>query len=469
MSRPPARHPWSMTARLIALQMLVVALLVGGASLALYNTVRRHLDVDTRSQLENQRVVLSRWLTDALARGPLGANDRTHLAPLLASLSDLHVRVLDRAGRPMIDTAADSHVSLPDFPAAGQPLAEARNAEGTRFVLSTSLIAGSAPDGPTVLQIASNDDDDDALLAHIRQRMLLVFVLMVAASGLLAALVARGIFRPVARLTRTVAEVQPSRLHTRIATNGWPAELTALARELDDMLVRLDDSFRRLARFSADLSHELRTPINNLRGEAEVALRLPRSDSEYRRVLESSLEECGRLARLIDTLLFVARADHPAHTLVLRPLDAAEICRSVAEFFEPLASERSVTLLVRGAGRVQGDSELLRRAVANLVDNAVKHAPDGGHVDLTVRAGPDGTTEIEVRDDGGGILETELPHVFDRFYRGRTHAPSQRGFGLGLPIVRSIMELHRGTATIASVPQAGTTATLRFPLPPPAT
>lgn len=454
-----------MTARLIALQALVVALLVGGAFVALYQTISRHLDQDNRAQLENQRVVLSRWLADTIGRGAFRAPGQASIAPLLASLSDLQVRVLDSRGQVLIDTSVPAHMALPAFPAPGAEPVDLRNADGTRLLLQSSYLAVDAPaGGPAVLQLASNIADDDALLRHLRQRMLLVFAIVILVSAVLAALVARGVFRPITRLSHTVAGVQPSRLDARLGANGWPEELTDLACELDRMLGRLDDSFRRLAQFSADLSHELRNPINNLRGEAEVALSRPRPVEEYRRVLESNLEECSRLARLIDMLLFVARADHPSHGLVLHPIDAAQICRSVAEFFEPLANERGVKLLVRGSGHVAADAELLRRAVANLVDNALKHTPNGGNVDLTIRTAPEQWTEIEVRDDGSGILETELPHVFERFYRAKSSAGKYAsGFGLGLSIVRSIMVLHRGSANIASVPQAGTIVTLRFP------
>lgn len=452
-----------MTARLIALQMLVVAVLLGGALVVLYRTISGHLEADSRAQLDDQRVILSRWITDASARGEFRDPERAGINPLLASLADLQVRVLDGRGRVLVDTAAQAHVKLPDFPAPGADAIDAHNPARTWFLLQSSALETGSSEGPAVLQLAANMADDETLLRHLRQRMILVFAIVLIASGVLAALVARGVFRPVARLSRAVAGVQPSGLDTRVG-EGWPAELTDLARELDRMLMRLDDSFHRLARFSADLSHELRTPINNLRGEAEVALSRTRSEEEYRRVLESNLEECSRIARLIDLLLFVARADHSANNLVLRPVDAVELCRDVAEFFEPLASERGVKLLVRGAGQVAGDAELLRRAITNLVDNALKHTAAHGAVDLTVRTAPDGCTEIEVRDNGRGILETELPRVFERFYRGKAGTENrERGFGLGLSIVRSIAELHRGTASIASVPQAGTTVTLRFP------
>jgi two-component system heavy metal sensor histidine kinase CusS len=300
----------------------------------------------------------------------------------------------------------------------------------------------------------------------MRQRMTLIFVLALVLSGALTLLIARGVFRPLAALTVAATHVQASRINARIDESGWPAELTSLAREFDAMLARLAESFHRLARFSSDLSHELRTPINNLRGEAEVALSRTRSPEEYRCVLESSLEECARLGRLIDTLLFIAKSDNPERVIVRRELDASTECQAVVDFFEAMASERNLSMLVRGTGRVYGDPELLRRALVNLVDNAVRHTEPGGHVDLAVREGTDHGTEIEVSDNGTGIPSEHLPRVFERFYRSEkssdeAHATS--GFGLGLAIVKSIMDLHDGTVVITSAAGTGTTVTLRFP------
>ena len=183
-------------------------------------------------------------------------------------------------------------------------------------------------------------------------------------------------------------------------------------------------------------------------------------------MLESSLEECARLGRLIDTLLFLAKADHPARGIRPRTLDGAAECRAVAEFFEAAAAERSLTLLVRGTGTVQADPELLRRALANVVDNAARHTGAGGQVELIVRESAARGAEIVVRDNGTGIPPGHLPRIFERFYRSERdpyHADAASGFGLGLAIVKSIMDLHAGTVTIESAPGSGTTVTLFFP------
>ncbi|MDB6113180.1 MAG: histidine kinase [Lacunisphaera sp.] len=310
--------------------------------------------------------------------------------------------------------------------------------------------------------------DDVTLVRENRQVATAVLAGVLVISAGLAWLITRRALRPLAVLAESAARVQASRLNTRLDETDWPQELTVLAEEFDAMLGRLDSSFRRLVRFSSDLSHELRTPINNLRGEAEVALNRPRTPEEYRAVLESSLEEFARITRLIDTLLFIAKADQPERSLARATLDAAAECRTVMEFFEAASAERNLTLLVRGSATIYCDAMLFRRALSNLVDNALRHTPGGGHIDLTVRAGPQGSTEIEVSDSGAGIAAEHLPHVFERFYQAgkrEDDAAPASSFGLGLAIVKSIMELHGGSAEIASTVEQGTKITLLFPGP----
>lgn len=464
------KRPRSMTARLITLQVLAVAALLGGAMVALYYSISAHLEEDNREELANQSAVLARWLADTENRAPSDPHIRHTRAELVATLP-VFLRLLAADGRLLLESPQSPAPPRAAFPAPGQTAVAWLSPAKQRRLLSSSWLPAPPGQPGSLLQVAYDVSDDDTLLRHLRQRMGLVFSLAVVLSGLLTLLIARRVFRPLARLTAAAAAVHASQLNARIKEAGWPVELAALAREFDAMLVRLDESFRRLARFSSDLSHELRTPINNLRGEAEVALSRQRDPADYRRVLESGLEECARLGRLIDTLLFIAKADNPAEGIRRRTLDGAAECRAVAEFFEATAAERNLAILVRGGGPVHGDPELLRRALANLVDNAARNTAAGGHIDLTVRERADRGADIEVRDNGPGIDAEHLPRIFERFYRGekspgQAHATS--GFGLGLAIVKSIMDLHGGTVEIVSTPGTGTTFTLYFPGPPPA-
>jgi two-component system heavy metal sensor histidine kinase CusS len=234
------------------------------------------------------------------------------------------------------------------------------------------------------------------------------------------------------------------------------------------MLDRLEESFDRISRFSADIAHDLRTPVNNIRGEAEVALARARTLDEYRDVLGSCLEETVRLSDLIGDLLFLARAESPLTHLHRAPVNLGELLGSVREYYEASAAEGGVSLTTTVGPEpiiAELDRTLMQRAVGNLVANAVAHTPPGGSVILGVEAGDD-TVRIAVADTGVGIPAEALPRIFDRFYRvdaSRSHASG--GTGLGLAIVQSIMVLHGGKADIASQLGQGTRVSLHLPVP----
>jgi two-component system heavy metal sensor histidine kinase CusS len=210
----------------------------------------------------------------------------------------------------------------------------------------------------------------------------------------------------------------------------------------------------------------LRTPVNNIRGEAEVALARARSIDEYREVLESCLEESVRLSDLIANLLFLARAESPLTHLNRERVDVGELLKGVREYYEASAAEAGISLTVACNGgplTAELDRTLLQRAVGNLVSNAVAHTPAGGSVILAASA--DGSAiRIEVGDTGTGIPPEALPKVFDRFFRvDTTRSQASGGTGLGLAIVQGIVTLHGGKVEIASKPGEGTRVTLRLP------
>jgi two-component system heavy metal sensor histidine kinase CusS len=237
--------------------------------------------------------------------------------------------------------------------------------------------------------------------------------------------------------------------------------LQPVAVAFDEMLDRLEDSFTRLSQFSADLAHELRTPLANIRGEAEVALARPRSPNEYETVIESSVAECARLSGIIDNLLFLARAEAAESRVQLSLFDGRAAIEKIASYNESIADERQLTITCQGQGEVYADAVLFGRAVSNLVDNAVRFTPDGGAITISIAPNSDGV-EITVDDAGCGVAAAHLPRLFDRFYRVDPSRSSE-GTGLGLALVKSIAELHGGSVAISSEPGKGTRATLFFP------
>jgi two-component system heavy metal sensor histidine kinase CusS len=274
----------------------------------------------------------------------------------------------------------------------------------------------------------------------------------------------RGI-RPVEEMATTARHISSTNLRERILPEGYPFELASLAGTFNQMLDRLEESFERISRFSTDIAHDLRTPVNNIRGEAEVALARARTSDEYRDVIESCLEEAVRLSDLIGDLLFLARAESPLSTLHRERVDVGDLLRGVKDYYEASAAVGEVSLtaaVVGGPVVAELDRTLLQRALGNLVSNALAHTPPGGAIVLETSADPS-TIRITVSDTGVGIPAEALPRVFDRFFRvdsARSHGSG--GTGLGLAIVKSIAQLHGGNVEIASQTGQGARVTLHM-------
>ncbi|MCL5965907.1 MAG: heavy metal sensor histidine kinase [Deltaproteobacteria bacterium] len=392
------------------------------------------------------------------------------------SRTKYYVRVLDEGGRILIETPRMGDVlpsgvfAVPARDAGDQGTrtpGKWRSPRGRSYLLASAWAeVGRSRGTMSLLQVGLDVSPEESLLADYRRKLgvaLLAGILLSAGAGVL---IARRGMRPLAEITEATRRIKATQLHERIGSAGWPRELSLLAVSFDRMLDRLEESFSRLSRFSADLAHELRTPINNLMGEAEVALSKEREPEEYRRILESSLEEFGRLSRMVDNLLFLARAENPETRIERMPLDAGKEIEATREFYEAVAREQRVEVTCHGTGTVHADPTLFRRAVSNILSNALRHTPPGGKVAISVREREDRSTEVVIRDTGAGIAPDDLPRIFDRFHRSAgSRADYPEGTGLGLAIVKSIMDLHGGGCRITSEPDQGTVVTLVFPRP----
>lgn len=317
-----------------------------------------------------------------------------------------------------------------------------------------------------LIQIALDRTTERQLLSEYRSRLWGVLGLALVASAWVGYTIARRAMAPVAAIAGTARRIGSSTLDARIPVDGLPGELSSLATTFNDMLDRLEDAFTRLSSLSADLAHELRTPINNLRGEVEVALGKPRTTAEYQDTLASVLKESGRLSQMIEGLMFLARAENPEPQIDRAPVDVRRELRVVCEFYEPTAAEAGIDLGIMNDGesiRAAFDRTLVQRALGNLILNAVTHTPAGGHVRLSAARAHNGV-RITVTDTGRGIPIEHLSCVSDRFYRvDASRSSSAGGLGLGLAIVGSIMKVRGGSMEISSTPGEGTTVTLMFP------
>ncbi|HZU37653.1 MAG TPA: heavy metal sensor histidine kinase, partial [Gemmataceae bacterium] len=385
----------------------------------------------------------------------------------------VYARILDTKGQVLIASPSMSgELTTADFPQPGEatalpgPATELHTPAGQTFLLTAvRATLGQSGNRDVVLQLAFDRTYEENLLAGYRRYLWLVLAVGLAVSALAGYWIARRGLRPIATITNTARRIRAATLNERLDAGRFPAELAALGQTFNEMLDRLEESFRRLSQFSADIAHELRTPVNNLRGEAEVALSRARSAEEYREVLTSCLEEFGRLTDLIDNLLFLARAEHPQTRVPREEVDIGRELATVGEFYDATAADAGVALKTQVDGPVVANlnRSLFQRAVGNLIGNAIAHTPPGGRI--TLRAWfADGCARVEVQDTGCGIPPEHLPRVFDRFYRvDESRANPGRRVGLGLAIVQSIVHLHGGTVNLTSEVGRGTCVHLSFP------
>ena len=365
--------------------------------------------------------------------------------------------------------------SAPVIPADFEALAvQAQAAGGADFVLPMPRLGrfgGRAAvhrieDGRTFLTLAVEPlDSIAASLQVVRRVLFLGLPFLLALAGIGGYWLSTHSLKPLGWMAEQAHRITGSSLHTRLDIGDAADELKVLAASFNELLSRLDQSFESMRRFVADASHELRTPISVIRGEADVALSHERAASEYRESLAIILDESRRLSRLVDDLLNLARADAGYVRLQVRDFYfndlLAEACRSL----HTLAAARQIDLQYRTGGDVpfRGDEELLRRLIVNLLDNAIRYTPGGGKV-LAELEERDGSVRVRVSDTGVGITPDAAPHIFERFYRAdKARSREGGGFGLGLSIVKWIAESHHGGVELTSLPKAGSTFTVTLP------
>ncbi|WP_432261232.1 heavy metal sensor histidine kinase [Cupriavidus sp. TMH.W2] len=296
---------------------------------------------------------------------------------------------------------------------------------------------------------------DTALHAHFmyafRQSLAFYSALAALASGLLGWWAARRGLSPLRTMASRARAVTAHKLDERMPVDAVPVEMADLAATLNAMLERLQRDFARLSEFSSDLAHELRTPITNLMTQTQVVLSQPRDAAKYREVLASNVEELQRLSRMVSDMLYLAKMEHGISLPNAEPIEVADEVAALFDFYDALADDRGVRLTLRGRGRITGDRLMLRRALSNLLSNALRHTPAGKGVVVEISPAAEVVTVV-VENEGDTIRPELLPSLFDRFFRAdKSRArPESDGAGLGLAITQAIVAAHGGGIGVQS-------------------
>lgn len=453
----------SLTTRLTLLYSLVSALLLLGMAGLTAVAVDRHFEVLDRDTLHDKIELIQ----DSVARSDSASDLSRRLDDALQNHPGLFVRVDDAAGSVLYASAQFS------FPSelvrahginAGPAFFTWLQGEREFRALSAAAPAHAGLRQDMRIWVALDTLHHAHFISALRAALWLYAGLAAGLSGMLGWWAARTGLAPLRAMKARAQAVTAHKLDQRMPAEAVPVEMADLAHSLNEMLERLQRDFQRLSEFSSDLAHELRTPISNLLTQTQVALAQPRDAAAYREILASNAEEFQRLARMVSDMLLLAKAEHGLLLPRTEPIDLADEVRALFDFYEALAEEKQIELRCSGTAVLSGDRLMLRRAISNLLSNALRHTPPRGRVEVVIESRPSAIS-LQVGNSGSTIAPELLPRLFDRFFRAdksRAH-PDTEGAGLGLAITQAIVQAHGGQAAVTSA--AGRTCfTLSFPL-----
>ena len=460
----------SLTQRLALLFAGVTALVFAATGFYLYQALARQLEIRNDAELIGKLQQVRHLLSEVPDTATIRA-DPHRFHDVTIGAEGLRLRLLDKAGQVVVAVG-----EVPTLPlsaavrATGIPTADAihgwpMRGGGHGRVLAAWARLGVEGRGPAVLVVLARESPERmALLQNYRTKLLIALGCGVAVMAWLGFIIVRRGLAPLTRVTAAAGNITPSQLDQRFDMAQAPPEIADLARAFNHMLDRLQGGYDRLSQFSADLAHDLRTPITNLMVASQVMLSRARSIEEYQTLLASNIEEYERLARMAEHMLFLARADNEQIALRPEDLDMARELQRIAEYFEGVAEEAGVTLSMHAEGMLNADPVLLNKALSNLIANAIRYTPRGETIRVTAQSHPGGGYGIVVANPGAAIAPEHLSRLFDRFYRvDSARAGSGAASGMGLAIVKAVMMLHEGSVSAENGTQGEMLFVLTFP------
>ena len=464
--KPPQR-PLSLGTRVLLFVALAVLLCAALLATMLQNSIEAHFAEQDAGELQAVAHSVLHTLQDPTL-GPQQHHASLH--QVLTGHHQTYYLVLDANDQPAL--SADGADLTPLFRLT-QAIPQITPADLVSWQQAEHTYRGAILQGPDGIRIAVAMEMEFHLhYLHLLRWTLWLTIAAAVALILLAAWfgVRQGLL-PLRRLSSDIRQISAERLHVRLEPSQVPVELAELVQSFNQMIENLQQGFARLSEFSADIAHELRTPLSNLITQTQVSLSKERSLEEYRELLYSNLEEQERLARMVSDMLWLAKTDHGLHKLQLEPVDLSAMSQQLFDFFDVIADEKNVQLHYEGpALTIRADKLMLQRALSNLLSNAIRHAVAHSKVVIMIRPLAD-QVEIIVQNQGPVIEAEHLPRLFERFYRADpSRQRHSEGAGLGLAMVKSIAELHGGTISASSVlndnqepGQAQTDFILRWP------
>jgi two-component system heavy metal sensor histidine kinase CusS len=423
--------------------MLAVTAVLTVAGLSFNNLSRHHFKMLDQQAL-NEKLHSTQRILSGLNTIDQFSEFKPELEALLRAHRDLTALIIDGEGKLLIADPGPEYIPKEFRTTTNNNVWEWREQEQMfRGVTAQAVVTGQ--DKPLTVILIFDVTQHMSFFETLERWFWIGLVISALVSAALGWMVASSGMRPIRQVTRVAASMSAKSLKERIPLAPVPKELQQMVLSFNAMLSRLDDAFVRLSNFSADIAHELRTPVSNLMTHTEVVLSRKRNIEDYEDNLYSNLDDLKRMSRMIDDMLFLAKSDNGLITHENKPIDLVEVVEKLLEYYRLLADERGIELKVSGRGSVRGDVLMLHRAISNLLSNALRYTSEGKMISVEILQ-KEMSVLVVVENQGEPIAPEHLEKLFDRFYRvdpaRREGSPSNAG--LGLSITRSIIEAHDG-------------------------
>ncbi len=441
------KRPTSLTLRLTLLFSAVATVVLLAFGWIIERSIDKHFEIEDIKEMNVIAQAVEKALTTLQPEHDITSIKQRFDDLLIGHHSPL-LYITDENGK-KIYTSSGPDLSGIHFKATGKNKIQKWKSGQHTYRVFTRQVAGKNGSLYTVT-IAIAIDFHLHFITNFRYTLWLTVACGIIIMGLMGWIVVRHGHKPLHNIVEKISRISTNELNTRIAIDTVPIELTDLAESFNELLQRMEESFKRLSNFSADIAHELRTPITNLMTQTQVALSQARTTDEYQEILYSSMEEYERMAQMVSDMLFLAKADNTDTPLNIEQINLKKEINNLFDFYEAWAEESRISFKLEGDANIEGDRLMLRRALSNLLSNAVRHTPAGGCVTVTLTRHAD-DIQIVVTNPGNTIAPEHLTKIFDRFYRtDPSRQRSTEGAGLGLAIVKSIIEAHGGNIIATS-------------------